>query len=261
MTSLEIGEARHDQASSRLAMLEDLRTPPYEADEARRQVLYRLPPVPRRARVLEFLGPGAVSAIGAGWPGAAVDVCAVDESGVAIGYAERRASPHGGGYDLAVLHGTLDRLAPEAIARDRAKVATQVFALAVASLRPGGVVAGCFRNHRARDLRLILAALGMRRRESANDVIDRGFSTAWFQRMAAARGIQDMSIYCLFPNGQSPMVLLDTDRHVFRNFARRDVLTQRYSASLPRQLAKRLWEWSALGRTFVGSYFYFGVRR
>lgn len=207
--------------------------PPYESAAARRMVLYRIPSVPAAGRIVELHFPGTVPVLGEGWRGAKFETRLIVE-------LSKPDADISLACDMVVLHRTLDDAEN---CTNGAVVAQAIFTHALELLHSGGIVAGCICNRYALD------------RESRA----RGtFSASSFRKIALASGIADLNLYCLYPNPESPTILLDQNPNAYRHFSRRHVTRPRRYISILRHLLKQAWVASALGRMVAPAYFFVG---
>ena len=234
--------------------------PPYETAEARRNVLYRIPPLPEGGRVIELHFRGTAPILSGDWPRARVTTLAIAEWSVETAGVGTWPSPPG--CDMIVLHRTLDDAGAQSGQKGEAAAAAETLRYAIGMLRSGGVIAGCFANRHAVSVRgRFLPRSPVGTDEDISGARRGVFSAASFRRSAIASGLSDLTIYCLYPGPGSPMLLLDMSPHVFRHFVRRDLGGRKRSMSDVRYFAKRLWVALALGRFVCPSYFYFGFKR
>lgn len=199
-------------------------------------VLYRIPSVPADGRIIELHFPGTAPVLGEGWRGARFETRQLG----ALTDPDGDVLP---AYDMVVLHRTLDDAGN---CTAGAAAAQAVFADALGLLRSGGIIAGCICNRHA---------LG--REPRARGI----FSAASLRTMALANGIADLSLHCLYPDPESPTLLLDPTAFAYRHFSRKDAARPRRGGSVLRHLLKRAWVASALGRMVAPGYFFVGRKR
>ncbi len=247
---------------------------PFEQDDARIRALYRIPTAPGRERVLEICVNAPPVLAGHAWPGeiavtyvlppfksqkAMGDQLPTVRGGlVCLGGLQEELPFESGSFDIMILHRTLDFMHAEFSERGQFFDAAAFLTRASMVLVSGGVVAGCIRNRNALvHLRAKLRALFGT--PSANSQASpRAFSMRSCRKALERAGLSRIELFSLFPNEESPSILVNSDPELLRSFYRRQLEARRPDLSLVGYIVRRLAAELALMRFFCETVFFWG---
>lgn len=209
---------------------------PYDKDIDRIRALYRIPSGPARDRTLHIGAGTPLPIIDDRWRARGGVTCGLvvdspppsahsheGQGGIPFVPAEGPLPFSGGEFDRVILHGTLDALLAGASRAHRMSLGQDFMSEVLRVLSPGGVVAGTFDNATSpRHLRASLkggAAAGGR------------ISTLSARRMLRDFGLDDVKVFSLLPEADSPLRLVDVEGGVARLVFRRELQASRGSLS------------------------------
>ncbi len=154
-----------------------------------------------------------------------------------------------GGYQLLVLHRTLDVLAHDAEQAGDHFSAHDFIGRLSGALAPRGWIAGCVAN------RLSLATmLGRDRRRDSTAT----FSMRTCRRVLERAGLTDIEVFGVFPDAMAPTALLSPDAKAFKDFSLRELDSRRQSLSGRAYFARRAFLGTAVGRWLSADIFFWG---
>ena len=250
---------------------------PYESDSARIRALYRIPTIPLPARVLE-LRCGSRSVLGdEPISGDVAVVGAMDDRTAGTALRRREPLTHDSrlpcfvrcnellpfadqSFDMVVMHHTLDYVAALTRKLERAFDTATWLEQVGAVLRPGGVLVGCSTNRYS--ARRLLSRLGRGLDSGGDDTAPVGtLSFVSCRHKLEQAGFEEIEVFNLIPNADSPRKLLAVDRSISRRSFRVELDVTRAFLSWPQYGIRRIIVELAANRFIEESLFFWANKR
>jgi SAM-dependent methyltransferase len=187
-----------------------------DPDHARIRVLYRIPAVPARGRVLELVVTGESILRGRNW---ASEHVVVDVSG-----------PEGAGglpfpdgsFDVVVVHRTLDRMSALARRNGRKFVVGDFLSQSARLLCDDGLVIGCVENRLGLD-RVLRGVKRLFDRAVDDATVAGPLSVLACHRALAAAGFKEIRLFNMLPDSDAPRRVMSIETSWSRSECKRQV--------------------------------------
>jgi hypothetical protein len=239
--------------------------------------LYRIPPVPPPNRAIEFTDGRLPSVLDAGWRGERAVACSF-RGFSELRPASRKSSAGGlelqvvdfegdlpfgpAGFDLAILHRTLDHLRARAASTGRDIDALTLLARVLPLLSPGGIVAGCVRNRFTLGTHATRPANGGAGSQPDGDRHVPGWlSVPACRDLLVRAGLSEINLYGLYPDEFRPVNVRNLDADAFAWTSARSVDERRATLGLGGYLARRAYAATGLSRFVPPVIFFWGSKR